>query len=204
MMSAWRAMAWALSTASAPREVIIWVPLIRARPCRVDTRLEVHMCPPLSNHRDRQTAAFPLIPGSMVRLSQTWECCWVLNMTSFGFSDIGFSPWASRTWSEIKGRQIQSQSKDHQTANMSCGTLWPFQWPFLQAWRRKKKRKSRRDSASQSYIFCICPAALRGPHFALSHQPQGQVGERRQVSTRAHCPFLWDEGEAGSCRGKVR
>lgn len=86
---------------------------------------------------------------------------------------------------------------------MSCGTLWPFQWPFLQAWRKKKKRKSRRDSASQSYIFCICPAALRGPHFALSHQPQGQVGERRQVSTRSHCPFLWDEGEAGSCRGKV-
>lgn len=43
MMSAWRAMAWALSTASAPREVIIWVPLIRARPCSGDTRLEVHM-----------------------------------------------------------------------------------------------------------------------------------------------------------------
>lgn len=32
MMSACRAIAWARSTASAPREVIIWVPLIRARP----------------------------------------------------------------------------------------------------------------------------------------------------------------------------
>lgn len=59
------------------------------------------------------------------------------------------------------------------------------------------------DFVSGSYIFCICPAALRGPHFALSHQPQGQVRERRQVPTCPHCSFLWHEGEAGRCRRKA-
>lgn len=88
-------------------------------------------------------------------------------------------------------------------SSKSKHVLWnlvTFSVTFLTSVEEEEKKKA---AASQSYIFCICPAALRGPHFALSHQPQGQMGEWRQVSTRSHCPFLWDEGEAGSCRGKV-
>lgn len=54
-----------------------------------------------------------------------------------------------------------------------------------------------------SYIFGICPSALGRPHFTLSHQPQGQVRKGCQVATSTHCSLLWDEGEAGGCRGKV-
>lgn len=43
---------------------------------------------------------FPVDSGS----NPLWERAWlVLNITSLGFSDIGFNPWASRTWPEMKG-----------------------------------------------------------------------------------------------------
>lgn len=49
---------------------------------------------------------------------------------------------------------------------------------------------------SRSYVFCIGPAALGGPHFALSHQPQGQVRQGGQVAAGAHRSLLRDKGEA--------
>ena len=57
--------------------------------------------------------------------------------------------------------------------------------------------------AIRSYIFGIGPSALGRPHFPLSHQPQRQVRKGRQVSTRTHRSLLRDEGEAGSCSGRM-
>lgn len=133
---------------------------------------------------------------------------WVSNITSFGFSDIGFSPWASRTCSEMKGGQKHSEVKGSSKANMSRWTSQPFGNLFLQANGTFpagcfQLRRSHVNSVWWSYIFGICPAALWGPHFALSHQPQGQVRKGCQVPTGTHGSFLGDKGEAGSCRSKV-
>lgn len=101
MMSACWAIAWALSTASAPREVIIWVPLIRARPCKGKTEAEMGvffrlkkavgecnavcyiLCcvivnantilVPLNPVPEKPQPVFPVNPGSLVQVNQIWD-----------------------------------------------------------------------------------------------------------------------------------
>lgn len=135
------------------------------------------------------------------------ERVWLfLKSTSFGFSDIGFSPWASRTWPWMKGEKTCKRSRV--IKKQTCFATGPCNLLLLQAkgtfpaalssWSSYRKGVSER-----SYIFGVGPSALWWPHFTLSHQPQGQVREGRQVSTGTYCPFLWDEGEARSWKKKV-
>lgn len=126
------------------------------------------------------------------------------DITSLGFSDTGFSPWASRTCAVTKSQTNMYKVKGHQIANMfSFWTLQPFTLVsalqdlcFLWWNESCGFRKS-----LWSYIFGIGPPALWGPHFTLSHQPQGQMWEGCQVSTGTHRSLLWNKGEAGRCRG---
>lgn len=134
----------------------------------------------------------------------------VLNITSLGFNVIGFSPWASRTWPEIKGENTCKGSSAIKRQIFSYWTLQPF---TLRGKRTFPVALSKllfychgkvvmTILKTQSYIFGISPSTLGRPHFTLSHQPQGQVREGCQISTSTHCSLLWNKGEAGSCRGQ--
>lgn len=53
-------------------------------------------------------AASTLIPLS--HINKYYTTCIVLRVTSLGFRDIGFSPWASRTWPGVKGERTWAKS----------------------------------------------------------------------------------------------
>lgn len=145
----------------------------------------------------------------LVQVIQIWDQHrLVLNITSLGFSDIGFSPCASRTWPEMKG---EKHVKGYGIIKKQTWCLiGPCNLSLLQGKRTFPAALSKSlfynnvnvIMTGLSYIFGICPTALGRPHFTLSHQPQGQVRKGCQVATSTHCSLLWDEGEAGGCRGK--
>ena len=82
----------------------------------------------------RKHIVFPVnpIPVSLVQLKNKYERAWlVLKITSLGFSDIGFSPWASRTWPEIKGEKTCKRSKG--IKKQICFPAGPCNLSLLQA-----------------------------------------------------------------------
>lgn len=141
--------------------------------------------------------------GRHIKYERAWS---VLNITSLGFSDIGFSPWASRTWTEMKGEKHvkgQGSSKSKHVFLLDSATCLSNKHISCSIKHVIVVQVIMTVIAIRSYVFCICPSALGRPHFPLSHQPQGQVRKGCQVSTSTHCSLLRDEGEAGSCSGRM-
>ena len=220
MMSAWRAMAWARSMASAPREVIIWVPLIRARPCE---GREEH-CPPYDNYimmcnchvnnvnillnsvPERKHKGFPMNPGLIFLCNQF--------QTNRRVCVAGLKHYLFRPeWYWLQSMGLQDLDKDEREKNIVKGrgsskVKHVFLLTFVTFYSHKQNTNfpifTTMTNSSSSYIFGICPSTLWGPHFTLSHQPQSQMREWGQVSAGTHCSLLWDKGEAGSWGGQSK
>lgn len=101
---------------------------------------------------------------------------------------------------------LQNLDKDESRQTRQSRGIDTKQTGLVQPWSLEKAfllSGNTEAVLNRSYVFGVCPAALGGPHFALSHQPQGQVGQRRQVAAGPHCSLLGDKGQAGGCRGQT-